>query len=353
LVVEREGRIAACNGGAERLLGVSAAALVGQRLEETGCRILREDGSRFTREGPPDLAALASGEAVAGTSVQLERPDGGKLWISVCARPLPASLGEPPGVVVAFTDVTEQRRLVDQLVQAQKMEVLGRLTSGIAHDFNNLLTAILGYGDFLLRDLPAPDPRRRLGEQIQTAAHRGVALTAQLLGFARRRPAAPQSVSLDAAVQGLRDLLGRLLGDAIGLRLATAAPGARVWIDTSQLEQVVLNLVINARDAMTRAGEIVVRTREEGSGRRRRAVLEVVDSGVGMDAATLASIFEPFFTTKGPGKGTGLGLTIVDTIVRRAGGEVAVTSEPGRGTVVRIRLPVVEEGTAAPTVVAD
>jgi PAS domain S-box-containing protein len=257
-------------------------------------------------------------------------------------------------------DVTERRRLEDQLRQAQKMEAVGRLAGGIAHDFNNILTAILGTTQLILRDIPATQPELRQDvEEIRKAATRAADLTRQLLAYSRRQVLAPKIIDLNTVVSGMNAMLRRLIGEDIRLitDLHSALPAVKA--DPGQLEQVLLNLAVNARDAMPRGGTVTISTNVEvlaagavapnlpdQSGRFVRVT--VTDTGTGMTPETRAHLFEPFFTTKEVGKGTGLGLATVYGIVKQSGGYVVVDSELGRGTSLRIYLPAVAEAAAPP-----
>ena len=247
-------------------------------------------------------------------------------------------------------DVTERRSLERQLLQSQKMEAIGRLAGGIAHDFNNLLTAILGYARFAKAGLAEASQVREDVHQIQLAGERAAALTGQLLAYARRQMVAPRTADLNELVGRMQRMLRRLIGEDVALDLACAADLWPTRIDSSQFEQVLLNLVVNARDAMPSGGRIVIGTRNEqfdAAAVRNQpemtpgdyVVLTVGDSGVGMDAPTLARVFEPFFTTKEQGKGTGLGLAVCYGIVRQAGGHIWAASEPGRGSTFTVLLP--------------
>jgi two-component system cell cycle sensor histidine kinase/response regulator CckA len=250
-------------------------------------------------------------------------------------------------------DTTEQRSLEDQLRQSQKMEAIGRLAGGVAHDFNNLLTVILGFGEMLLSRTATDDPSRSDLEEICRAGERAAALTKQLLAFSRRQVLQPTILDLNEVLRNMTTMLGRLIGEDIHL-VTRLAPGlGRVKADAGQIEQVILNLVVNARDAMPKGGKLVLETREQdlddsftstavGLGPGPHVLLTVADSGVGMDAATQSHLFEPFFTTKEHGKGTGLGLATVYGIVTQSGGYIDVSTEPGRGTSFRIFLPRVE-----------
>jgi signal transduction histidine kinase/ActR/RegA family two-component response regulator len=244
----------------------------------------------------------------------------------------------------------EARKRNDELRQAQKMEAIGRLAGGVAHDFNNLLTVIKGYGELLVESFDAVDRRRGDAVEILKAAERASSLTRQLLAFSRRNTVAPRVVSLEQVVLGTEQMLRRLIGEDVALR-TSAAPGLKsVLVDPGQIEQVLLNLVVNARDAMPRGGTLTIDITnvefEEGDRSRHPKLkpgphvrLSVVDTGSGMSAETAARIFEPFFTTKGEGVGTGLGLSMVYGVVDRAGGAIEVDSELGRGTAFHLYLP--------------
>jgi two-component system cell cycle sensor histidine kinase/response regulator CckA len=241
------------------------------------------------------------------------------------------------------------RRTEEQLRQAQKMEAVGRLAGGVAHDFNNLLTIIKGYSELLLTSLPFEDPSRGFIEEIKKAGDRASALTQQLLAFSRKHVPKPASLDLNTVVSDMEKMLGRLIGETIEL-VTIQAPDLRSVTDLSQMGQVIMNLAVNARDAMPGGGRIAIETSnvdldsaylptamdyQPGS----YVLLKVSDTGRGMDEATLAHIFEPFFTTKEPGKGTGLGLATVYGIVKQCGGHILVNSVLGEGTTFKIYLP--------------
>jgi signal transduction histidine kinase/ActR/RegA family two-component response regulator len=253
----------------------------------------------------------------------------------------------------------ERMDLQDQLRQSQKMEAIGQLAGGIAHDFNNLLTAIRGNASLALTELPPGEGPREDLEQIQQAADRAASLTHQLLAFARRTVLRPEAVDLGAIVRGLEPMLSRLIGENISLVNITPAGSGCVMADSGQIEQVIVNLAVNARDAMPDGGTLTVATADIEMAEATESpedilpagpmtTLSVTDTGVGMDAETLSHMFEPFFTTKGPGKGTGLGLAMAYGIVRQSGGIVTVGSEPGHGSIFTVLLPRV--GAPAPAV---
>lgn len=229
-------------------------------------------------------------------------------------------------------------------MHGQKLEALGRLATGVAHDFNNLLTVIVGYSD-LLRQQPPPATAQMCLEELRKSAWRAAELTSRLLAFGRKQPASPRPLDLNARVRDMEPMLRRLLGDDIQVATELAPALAPVHADPVQMEQVILNLAVNARDAMPQGGSLTIITEnrpvaDDAAG--TYVVLSVRDTGCGIDAATQAHIFEPFFTTKEAGRGTGLGLATISAIVRGGGGRVDVASRPGEGATFRIYLPAVE-----------
>ena len=277
--------------------------------------------------------------------------DGRVIDVEVAAHDI--EFGRHPGRLVVAHDVTERKRLESQLLQSQKLEAVGQLAAGVAHDFNNLLNVITGYSELILRSLPPEGTDRDRTEQIRRAAERGAGLTRQLLAFSRRQVLEPQVMDLNAALADVQSMLTRLIGEDIKIVTSFDPALGRVFADPGQMEQVLVNLVVNARDAMPAGGTLVLETSNvdldeayarthPGSTAGAHVRLAVSDTGHGMDAATISRVFEPFFTTKPRGKGTGLGLATVHGIVRQSGGHVDVYSEPGHGTTFKIYLPRVE-----------
>ena len=289
------------------------------------------------------------------TEYRLLTRDDRVVWVNDQATVVQDAPGADAYLQGVMLDVTEQKRLCDQLAQSQRLEAIGRLAGGIAHDFNNLLTGIIGYADFVLQNLSASDPVRDDVAEIATAGHRASRLTKQLLAFSRRQVLAPRIVCLNDVVSELKSMLERVIGDDIRLVAALEPNLGNIRADPGQLEQVLMNLAVNSRDAMQAGGTLFIETANVELGdeyahrhlvqapRGRYVMLAVADAGHGMDRTTLEQVFEPFFTTKGPGEGTGLGLSTVYGIVKQSGGFVWAYSEPGRGTVFRVYLPLVDE----------
>jgi PAS domain S-box-containing protein len=352
VTLDLEGRVVTLNGSAEALLGYVAADLRGRPLTEVLAHT-------------PDLVAILQAAIQWRTgrtgTVTLPGRMGGTTPVEVTTATLKGGEGQDLGVIVIVRDLTAVRALEAQLRHAQKMEAVGRLAGGVAHDFNNLLTVITGRSQLLLLKLAPESPLRRDVELVEETAHRASALTRQLLAFSRKQMVQPRIVDLNEVVRGMETMLSRLIGEDIALTTHLDATAGCVRADPAQLEQMIVNLAVNARDAMPLGGRLTLETSyiqlDEGFARQHVGLrpgphvrLTVRDTGVGMDGLIKAHLFEPFFTTKGPGKGTGLGLATVYGIVTQSGGAIRVESEPGQGATFTIELPRVD---APPDLPAD
>ena len=393
-ICQLDGRILEANPALSGMLGYSQQELAGTHAGELYPEHRHEIGCESGHDIYPDnfspderlLGELMRGER---GSFEIEkryrRKDGSELW-----GHLTMSLGrdarrQPAFLIAMLADATERRRVEEHLREAEKMEVIGRLAGGIAHDFNNLLTGILLYCDLLSAGLESGElnnagvagggvasggiDRSELCqhvEEVRMAGEQGAALTHQLLAIARKQAAEPRPIRIDEIVASTKNLLQRLIGEQIELVIMLDSGAGLVLADPAQMRQILLNLVLNARDAMPHGGKITLSTRagefpranfpsefpcemsgeassKAAPGSARRAVsLVVKDNGCGMDAETRARLFEPFFTTKNPGQGTGLGLATVQRIVSESGGMIEVESEPGRGTRIEVFLPAIE-----------
>jgi PAS domain S-box-containing protein len=286
--------------------------------------------------------------------VRYLRPDGQARILQIRRRAMRTVAGRVTKIVGTIQDVTELKRLEEQFRQAQKMEAVGQLAGGVAHDFNNLLTVINGMSELAFHQMRRDDPSRELIAEVLKAGERAAALTRQLLAYSRKQVLQPQILDVNVLLGELSKMLLRLIGENIGLRLEVDAALGRVKVDPGQFEQAVINLAVNARDAMPGGGRLTIETRnaelnesyveQHPDAKPGRYVLVAVsDTGHGMDAATRARIFEPFFTTKGPGRGTGLGLAMVYGFVKQSGGHIDAESDVGRGTTFKVYLPRTDE----------
>ena len=346
LLLDPEDRVLYWNRGAERLYGWTAAEALGHRVEALYAR-------EHITERQEALRAVAERGEWGGELPRVTRA-GRQLTVESRWTLLRDDAGRPRGKLLIDTDVTEKKKLEAQLLHAQRMEGIGQLAGGVAHDFNNLLTIISGYSEILLAGLRPGDRSYDLLREIHRAGDRAASLTRQLLAFSRKQILAPKVLDLNALVAEAEKMLGRLIGEDVALAAVLDPALGKVKADPGQIEQILVNLAVNARDAMPTGGHITVETRnvelEESYTRGHEDVrpgpyvlLTVTDTGCGMDEATRVRIFEPFFTTKEVGKGTGLGLSTVFGIVKQSGGHIAVYSEPGRGTTFKIYLPRVVE----------
>ncbi len=347
VTMDFSGNVRSWNHAAERMFGWIEEEVVGKPFP-----IVPEDDEAFFRG---NLARLRNGETIAGIERLRRRKDGTLIDVALWNAPQLDAEGNVIGGISVIADMTDRRRLEEQFRQAQKMEAVGRLAGGVAHDFNNLLTVIGGYTQMLLDSLQPEHPARSSVEEIERAAASAAGLTNQLLAFSRRQIVSPRVLDLNMLVAGLDKMLHRLIGEDIELVTMLAPQLPNVKVDSGQLEQVLMNLVVNARDAMPHGGTITIETEvvdldapnPDGVGPGRYVVLSVADTGRGMTDEVKHHVFEPFFTTKGRGKGTGLGLSTVYGIVKQAGGEVTVSSAPGEGSTFRVYLPAINRAAAA------
>jgi two-component system cell cycle sensor histidine kinase/response regulator CckA len=307
-------------------------------------------GDRQEAELERILAAVVAGEKVWRGRLANRRKNGELYTVDLSLSPIRDKAGTVVSCVSVQRDITEELELEERFRQAHKMEAVGRLAGGVAHDFNNLLTAILGYANILSSQLPASAPEQSDVSQIRRAAERAAALTRQLLAFSRKQVFQPQVINLNAVVRDMERMLRPVIGEDVEVATELDERLGPVKADPGQIEQVIMNLAINARDAMPNGGRLTLSTRNEDIGEKRAsrhaglergayAVLSVTDTGTGLSPEVLPHLFEPFFTTKEEGKGTGLGLATVYGIVKQSGGHIEAVSREGQGTAFVIRLP--------------
>ena len=350
LLLDEEGRVTYVAASSRRHLGRAPEELVGQSVFDLLHPEDREFGGTLLTE-----ALQRPGEGVTA-EMRLKHADGS--WRTMESIGV-NRLDDPAvdAIVLTARDITDRRKMSEQLRQAQKMEAVGQLAGGIAHDFNNLLTAILGYCNLMLDDLPRENALRSDVEEIKSAGERAASLTRQLLAFSRRQMLQPQVVDVNVLVHQMEKLLRRLISEDVELVTSLAPSLPPVKVDPASIEQVLVNLAVNARDAMPAGGRVTIETTtielDESYAAThatvvpgRYVMLAVSDTGEGMDATTRARVFEPFFTTKEQGKGSGLGLATVYGIVKQSGGYIWVYSEPGHGSVFKIYLPFAEAAVA-------
>jgi PAS domain S-box-containing protein len=354
--LDLEGRCILCNPAAVRMLGYDHAEdLLGRPIHSL-IHHSRADGTPYPPQECKSFLAARQGVGIEVDDEVFFRRDGTAVPVEYRSYPVERN-GQPVGLVVTFTDVTTRRNLESQIRQSQKMEAVGRLAAGIAHDFNNLLTVINGYSDLLLETTSDADAQDKL-RSVRAAGDRAATLTHQLLAFSRQQVLQPRVLDLNAVVRDLEPLLRRSIGEDIELVCVLEPDLLPVKADPSQIDQVLMNLVVNARDAMTGGGRIRIETANAsldeagvrphpGLAPGHYALLSVSDTGTGIQDEVQTHIFEPFFTTKPQGKGTGLGLPTVFGIARQSGGTVVVDSRWGRGTSMRVYLPTVERTAAA------
>ncbi len=350
--VDTSGVVTFCNGAVERMLGYPLRDLVGRRWDDLPLVSATELDALRSK-----FLTAASGSGIPQTTlVNLTHRDGHSVAVEAKGYPIQEDGGRVVSVVAILRDISERKNaererllLHEQLLSAQRMEAVGRFAGGIAHDFNNILTVVLNATDVVGHGSKEDD--RAALDDAREAATRGATLARQLLTFGRRQPSQPRPTDVNRGVLSLRPMLERLLGEDVRVQLELAPNLPLVVVDPSQIDQVLVNLVVNARDAMPGGGTIRVVTQAtyatEGAGTSPMVVLRVSDTGSGMDEATKARAFEPFFTTKGE-LGTGLGLSVVHSIVTQAGGTIRCESEPGSGTTFHIELPAASGAEAAP-----
>lgn len=348
-VADMSGQVILGNSAAKSILGRGAVSdlPIAEHPEVYGVYIAGTD-DLYPAERTPLARALA-GEVASADDIEVHRDDG-VVSLSVQAAPIFDSEGAIIAAVSVFTDTTERKALEAQLRQALKMEAIGQLAGGVAHDFNNLLTVILSTGAMLLERMGPSDPTREEVQEINSAAERAAGLTRQLLAFSRKQVLQPRTMDINVAIADIENMLRRLIREDIELVTVLDPGAATINADLGQVEQVLVNLVVNARDAMPRGGRLTIATanavlsEEIGTTAERRGgpgyvMIAVSDTGIGMSGETQRRIFDPFFTTKEPGHGTGLGLATVYGIVKQSGGDVRVRSETGRGTTFEVYLP--------------
>jgi PAS domain S-box-containing protein len=345
-MLDPEGHVVSWNPGAERFKGYKAEEIVGRHFSTF---YTPEDRAEHMPRRVLETAAREGRFENEGWRV---RKDGSRFWAHVIVDPIHDDNGELIGFAKVTRDLTERREAAlalaqakEELLQSQKLEAIGRLTGGVAHDFNNLLMAITGSLELLRKRLP-DDPRLlRLVDNAMQGAQRGASLTQRMLAFARRQELKPDMVDIGQLVGSMADLLARSLGPTIELETYLVGPISPVLIDANQLELAILNLAVNAKDAMPGGGTLILRSGESDVPPPTTLApgtyvwLSLTDNGTGMDADTLSHAMEPFFTTKGVGKGTGLGLAMVRGLAEQSGGTATIDSELGQGTTVTIWLP--------------
>lgn len=344
VIADREGIIEYVNPAFERITGFSKDDVMRESLlTNIKCAI-----------GENICSIVKSGSLWSGI-FKGKRMDGRDYYEYLSITPVKDEKGEITKYVYIGRDITRERSLEEQLRQSQKMEVIGKFAGGIAHDFNNILTAIIGYGEILMDEMKEGDPLRSYVEAIRSSTERAASLTRSLLAFSRRQEITLKPVNLNEVIRGVEKLLLRLIGEDIQLRTVLSEESLTVLADAGQVEQILLNLATNARDAMPEGGTLTIETGAADIDKEYveehifakpgpHAVLSVSDTGIGMDEETRQKIFEPFFTTKGVGKGTGLGLSVVHGIIKQHDGNINVYSEQGIGTTFKIFLPLIKAG---------
>ena len=342
-----EGIVLTWNSGAERIYGYSAAEIIGRNI---GIVVPTDRQDELADV----LGRLRRGEKLEQFETTAVRKDGKVIDILLTASPIKDASGRIAGISDIVRDISDDKRMEQMFRQAQKMEAVGRLAGGVAHDFNNLLGVIIGYTETLLDRIGHNAELRAQAEQIRKAADRAAALTRQLLAFSRQQVLEPKILNLDAVVGEVEKMLHRLIGEDIEILTLLDSSPSSVRADQGQMEQVIMNLAVNARDAMPHGGKLIIETSIVNVGEEYAlshrpfiagpyVLLTVSDTGIGMDQDTKSHLFEPFFTTKELGRGTGLGLATVYGVVKQSGGYIWAYSEPGQGSVFKIYLPRIDQ----------
>ena len=356
VATDREGRITFLNPVAETLTGWTGREARNKPAEDVVQLI--DESSRQVIENPLTRALRDRAIVTTAGHTLLVSRSGSDVPIEHSAAPVRGATGKTEGAILVFRDTSKRRQFEEQATHAEKMEAVGRLAGGVAGDFNNMLTVISGYAELLREETPPGSPSRHSVDEIIYAGERAAALTRHLLAFSRGAAAQARVIDLNSLITGMEPMLRRLLGENIDLLLLTSAGLDRIKADPSQLEQVVVNLATNARDAMPSGGKLVIETAnvnlEEQSSKRigvppgAYVMLAISDTGTGMDPETRSRLFEPYFTTKAPGGGSGLGLSTVYGAVKQAEGQITVYSQPNCGTIFEIYLPRVTEDVPEP-----
>jgi PAS domain S-box-containing protein len=351
VAIDLDGKVKSWNSAAERIFGWTESEVSGQPY------------AMVTDHKPEEVESFIKsalkGETIPALETKRKRKDGSSIDVSISSAALRDGQGKVNGVMAVIADIAGRKHLEEQFLQSQKMEAVGRLAGGIAHDFNNLLTAIIGYSQMALLRLPSEDPLRKDIQEIETAGQRAASLTSQLLAFSRRQVIQPKVLDLNTVVADLSKMLQRVIGEDIELDSCLDSEIGFVKADRGQIEQIIMNLAVNARDAMPGGGKLTIETSTVGLDEDYvsehidvrpgpHIMLAMTDTGTGMDKETESRIFEPFFTTKEQGKGTGLGLSTVYGIVKQGSGHIGVHSKPGRGTTFKLYFPQVDEDEGRP-----
>jgi PAS domain S-box-containing protein len=357
VAADREGKCLLFNRQAEKILGMGRRD-VDPSTWSREYGVFAENRVDFLAPNDNPLVRAMAGEHAPQVEVFVRNEQVRGATVAITATPLGGGYNDITGGVAVLRDVTQQRELEVQLSQSQKMDAIGRLAGGVAHDFNNLLVVIQSYAELIRADLPEADTKRGDLDEILAASRRAAALTRQLLAFSRSEAVQPTVVHLNDSLSGIEKMLRRIIGEDIELCTALAPGLGSIRADSGQLDQVILNLSVNARDAMPNGGQLTIETENVtvdqdyvdshfNAAPGEFVMLAVTDTGVGMDAETQRRIFEPFFTTKEVGKGTGLGLATVYGIVQQCGAQIRVYSEVGRGTAFKIYFPRLDAAAAA------